>query len=299
MGIICKEKLVSKDGTIKYIFQNATGLLFEAVYFQFCGVDNRKQVIVNSICLSSQVGCSVNCTFCATGQGGFFSNLTCEDMLEEVNLIQKDLKNSKLPLATNCGFKGMGEPLLNYSEVVKFCKIIKNICPTIKRVSLSTVGIVPRLKKLVSDNAFDCKLYISLHAPTSSLRNRIIPINKKYPIKKVLAVAKKYAVAKEQKVILSYLLIKNFNASQEHAKQLVKLISKDSTFFDIQLLPLNPCKNMPWKRPSKKEVTQFKAVLDQGGLFSYVQVSKGTDITAGCGQLVKDGNINLIKTLAA
>lgn len=276
----------SEDGSIKYAFENSKGNKLEAVYFSVDGILGRKRRSIDAICLSSQAGCVMGCTFCATGLGGFFGNLTTKEMLEEVAQVRKDVSERGLHAPTCYTLMGMGEPLLNVDNVMEFYSNVRNNGPKIDPLSLSTIGIIPSLERLIAARDVDYKIFFSLHSPYNEERSRIMPINKVYPLEKVLDKLREYGDAKGRRSVVSYLLLDGVNDDEQHALDLAKLL--DEKCFDVQLLLFNPIDGIQFKRPQMETAERFKSVLLSQGLFAYIQISKGRDIAAGCGQLIKD-----------
>ncbi|MFA5013857.1 MAG: 23S rRNA (adenine(2503)-C(2))-methyltransferase RlmN [Candidatus Paceibacterota bacterium] len=241
-----------------------------------------------TICVSSQVGCPLGCLFCATGQMGFVRNLAVGEILEQILLFCRYLKNNYKPRrsATNIVFMGMGEPFLNYENVWKAIDIINdkdgfNIGA--RKISISTAGIVEGIKKMANEK-LQINLSISLHAPTDELRETIMPIAKKYPLKKLMKAIDSYIVKTSRKVMFEYLMIKGVNDTMENAEQLTKLVNKP--LYMVNLIAYNPTGK--FKSSDKKTIKTFKDYLEKRGIFTTQRYEFGQDIAAACGQLATE-----------
>ena len=268
-----KKKQVSSDGTIKYLVEFADGECVETVLMRF---DNRANL---TACVSSQVGCAVNCKFCATGKGGFIRNLTANEIVEQVLTIQRDTGLK----VTNVVFMGQGEPLLNLENVLKALDVFNtNFQIGARRITISTSGIVPGIKKL-ADAELQSTLAISLHAPNSDIRKQIMPIENKYNISQVIDSLKDYVKKTGRRITVEYILIKDLNDTIESAKQLAYLL-KDLKC-NINLIPYNPVVENDFQRPSNNSIMKFKYLMEHSGKKVTVRLERGADIDAACGQL--------------
>ncbi|NGX63612.1 MAG: putative dual-specificity RNA methyltransferase RlmN [Candidatus Anoxychlamydiales bacterium] len=265
---------LSKDEqTKKYLFELEDGYFIESVLILS---DTRK-----TICVSSQVGCPVRCSFCASGKKGFFRNLKAFEIVEQVLLIAKDI-NEK---STNIVFMGMGEPLLNFDEVVKAVKIMsddKYLNISQRRITISTAGILENIKRLKDEN-LKVYLALSLHGATDEIRNRIIPYSKKYKLQDILKELRLYFEKTKRDILFEYILIESVNDSIEDAKKLVHLLKNFQC--TINLIPYNEVENLSYKRPSGVKILKFKNYLISKGLNVVQRYTKGKDIAASCGQL--------------
>jgi 23S rRNA (adenine2503-C2)-methyltransferase len=280
------KRLQSNDGSVKYTFSNNQNLEYEAVYFQLPFQTTKDYRY--TICISSQAGCALNCSFCATGEGGFFGNLSAEEMFAQVDIVRDDLIRLALHSELDnfqIAFMAMGEPLINYNNVVKFCSSAKEYYNSLNKISLSTVGIVPRMSQLASEKNVDIDLFVSVHSPYESQRDQIIPINKKYPLDLLIKTCHEYAAAKNTFVNASYLLMGGFNDSDQHAIDFCNML--DPKLFRIQILLYNEGYGSAYKRPLVSTAQKFKAIAENYNFETMVILSKGQDINAGCGQLVK------------
>ena len=268
-----KTKQSSDDGTIKYLIEYPDGKCVETVLMRF---DNRSNL---TACVSSQVGCAVNCEFCATGKRGFVRNLTHKEIVEQVLTIQRDTGLK----VTNVVFMGQGEPLLNLENVLKSLEIFNNNFQIgARRITISTSGIIPQINKL-ADVELQSTLAISLHAPNSEIRKRIMPIEKKYPLMELKKALKNYTLKTGRRITIEYLLIKDLNDTVEIAKELANFL-KDIKC-NINLIPYNPVGEGRFEKPSKKSIMKFKYILEHSGKKVTIRLERGADIDAACGQL--------------
>ena len=275
------EEHVSKEGTIKYLIQLDSGSMVEMVE-----IPEKKR---RTLCISSQAGCALQCTFCATGAQGFEQNLESHEIIGQLWLSNFHNKHNK-PI-TNIVFMGMGEPLLNFNPVIESAKIMKHQLAyglSRKRITISTSGIVPKIEELF--DKIDVSLAISLHAPDDELRDEIVPINNKYPIKTLLKACKDYLNHYDNKrsITIEYVLIENVNDSIEHAKKLSKLLSSMSC--KINLIPFNSFKGSNYRRPTNKKIKLFKDYLMNKGFITTLRITRGDEVDGACGQLV--GNLS-------
>lgn len=268
-----KVKQTSKDGTIKYLVEYPDGECVETVLMRF---DNRANL---TACVSSQVGCAVNCSFCATGKGGFKRNLTYKEIIEQVLTIQRDTGLK----VTNIVFMGQGEPLLNLDNVLKALDIFNNDFQIgQRRITISTSGIIPGINRL-ADIDLQSTLAISLHAPNHELRKQLMPIEEKYPIDKVKTALLNYVEKTGRRITVEYILIHGFNDTPPVAKELAYLL-KDLKC-NINLIPYNSVIENDYKKPSGNDIMKFKYLLEHSGKKVTVRLERGADIDAACGQL--------------
>lgn len=267
------KKQISSDGTMKYLLELEDGHTVETVLMRF---DSRSNL---SACVSTQVGCAVNCAFCATGKRGFIRNLKAYEIVDQILTIQRDTGLE----VTNIVYMGQGEPLLNYDEVINSIKIInKEIEIGHRRITISTSGIVPQIYKLAEENR-QLTLAISLHAPNTEIREKLIPIEKKYSIDEVVKSLHFLTQKTGRRATIEYVLIENLNDELEHAKQLNYLLKGLNC--NINLIPYNPTSDNDFKSPSMQRINKFKFVLEQSGKKVTVRLKRGEDIQAACGQL--------------
>ena len=267
----------SSEGTIKYLIKLESGSMVEMVR-----IPEKKRI---TLCISSQAGCALQCTFCATGAQGFERNLSADEIIGQLWLANfSDKKNSPI---TNVVFIGMGEPLLNFIPVIESAKLMKEQLAyglSRKRITISTSGITPQIDQLCDE--VDVSLAISLHAPTDQLRDEIVPINKKYPISELINSCKKYLLNYDGKrsITIEYVLIDGVNDSEELAIKLAKLLSNISC--KINLIPFNPFDGSNYRRSKQNKIEEFKKILMNKGFITTLRVTRGDQIDGACGQLV-------------
>ena len=268
-----KTKQVSIDGTIKYLIEYPDGECVETVLMRF---DNRANL---TACVSSQVGCAVNCSFCATGKRGFIRNLTATEIIEQVLTIQRDTGLK----VTNVVFMGQGEPLLNLANVLKALEIFNNDFQIgARRITISTSGIIPKIHELAK-NELQSTLAISLHAPNHKLRTELMPIENKYPIDELKNALLNYVEKTGRRITVEYILINNFNDTIECAKELA-LFLKDLKC-NINLIPYNSIDETKYQKSTNDNIMRFKYLLEHSGKKVTVRLERGADIDAACGQL--------------
>ena len=282
------KKQTSCDGTRKYLLQLRDGNEIETVYIP---EKNR-----GTLCISSQVGCTLNCSFCFTGTQKLVRNLHVEDIVGQILVVRDDLKewpNKVTPVnkkrqISNIVVMGMGEPLYNYEAIRDSLHIFmdnEGIALSRKRITLSTSGIVPEIEKL--GNEIGCLLAVSFHATTDEVRNNLVPINKKWNIEKLLTALRAYpSLSNSQRITFEYVMLRDINDSAEDAKRLVKLISGIPA--KINLIPFNPWPGSPYERSTSKKIKLFAEIINRAGYTSPVRSPRGEDIMAACGQLKSD-----------
>jgi 23S rRNA (adenine2503-C2)-methyltransferase len=258
----------ARDGTVKVLFRTADGHPVESVLMRYR--DGRR-----SICVSSQSGCPLTCTFCATGKMRFGRNLTPSEILDQA------LHFRRIEPIDHCVFMGMGEPLLNLDNVLEAARKLPDVGITHRRTTISTVGWLPALRRFVDEVEEPIRLALSLHAPDDSLRSAIMPVNERYPLADVIAECRRYVEQRGRKVFVEYVMLAGVNDSVGQARQLVALL--DPKAFKVNLIPYNP--TGMYDGSSRKAIDAFKAVLDRGGLPATVRLTRGRDIAAACGQL--------------
>ena len=274
--------LLSKDGTRKWLFKLEDGKEIETVYIP----DKNR----GTICVSSQVGCSLSCSFCHTGTMKFSRNLSTSEILGQVMYVKNFLKdwNNKTDKKkiTNIVFMGMGEPLLNYDNVIKSINVLtdqKGLAFSKRKVTLSTSGVVPKILDFKEDS--DVNLAVSFHAAFDEIRDILVPINKKWPIANLLDALKEYSKKRMHKrITFEYIMLEGINDSIKDAKELVKLIKPFKA--KINLIPFNPWPGSNYKASSPDQIKVFKKfILDEGKLVATVRLPRGDDVLAACGQL--------------
>lgn len=268
-----KVKQVSSDGTIKYLLEYPDGECVETVLMRF---DNRANL---TACVSSQVGCAVNCSFCATGKRGFIRNLSYKEIIEQVLTIQRDTGLK----VTNVVFMGQGEPLLNLDNVLKAMEMLNESFQIgARRLTVSTSGIIPQIKKL-AELDMQSTLALSLHAPNHEIRKQLMQIENKYPMDELHEALRYYVDKTGRRITIEYLLIKGLNDTISSAKQLAAYL-KDIKC-NINLIPYNPTAKNDYKRPDNNSIMKFKALMEHSGKKVTVRLERGADIDAACGQL--------------
>jgi len=258
----------SRDGTVKTLFRTHDGHAVEAVLMRYR--DGRR-----SICVSSQSGCPLTCTFCATGAMRFGRNLTASEILDQA------LHFRRLEPVDHCVFMGMGEPMLNLDHVLAAARRLPDVGITHRRTTVSTVGWLPGLTRFVDEVQEPIRLALSLHAPEDSLRSRLMPVNDRYPLADVLAECERHFRLRRRKVFVEYVMLAGVNDRVEQARQLAALL--DRRAFKVNLIPYNPTGQFDGS--SRRAIDAFKSVLDRAGLPATVRLTRGRDIDAACGQL--------------
>lgn len=272
-SISIKDKQVSKDGTMKFLFELKDGSYAEAVLMRF---DNRANL---TACISTQVGCPMGCSFCATAKLGFTRNLDIEEIIQQIFLIQADTGLK----VTNIVYMGQGEPLLNFDNLLGSIKIFREHFQIgARRITVSTCGIIPKINKLAELN-FQSTLAISLHAPNQEKRQSIMPVATKYKFDELLSALKKYTETTGRRVTVEYVLMKDINDTVEDAKQLAYAISKLKS--NVNLIVYNQNEKSPYKKPTKESIQKFKYILEASGKKVTIRLERGADIDAACGQL--------------
>ncbi len=268
----------SKDGTIKWAIKAANGNAVEMVLIPERGR--------NTLCVSSQVGCMLDCTFCSTGKQGFNGNLSAAEIIGQVWLANAELA-ARGENVSNVVFMGMGEPLMNFAPVTTACSILMDDLAfgiSKRRVTVSTAGVVPGIYDLAE--VTDVSLAISLHAPNDELRNTLVPLNRKYPIAELLKACRHYVggLGDKRTLTMEYTLMKGVNDDLEHAKELAELLA--DVRCKINLIPFNPFPASGFERPSMTVVKRFQTYLLNAGYATMLRTTRGDDISAACGQLV-------------
>ena len=267
------ERQKSGDGTVKYLFELHDGNTIESVLMRY--------EHGTTLCVSSQVGCRMGCSFCASTVGGLVRNLSAGEMLEQVQAAAKDSGQRIDGLV----LMGMGEPLDNYDNVIKFLHLVNDSLGCgigYRHISLSTCGIVPMIDKL-SEEGLPITLSISLHAPTDTVRASMMPVTRKWPVGEVVAAAARYAKRTGRKVYFEYTMVAGVNDSREQAELLAVLLRK--ILCHVNLIPLNPVRGKENIASDRKRIYAFSDTLAKNGVTSTVRRRLGTDIDAACGQL--------------
>jgi 23S rRNA (adenine2503-C2)-methyltransferase len=260
----------SSDGTVKYLFRNDKGMEFETVYLP----DNKRK----TVCISTQAGCRMGCPFCITGRYGFNGNLSAGDMINQI--ISLPVQAS----ITHIVFMGMGEPMDNIEEVIKACRILTSdwgLAISNRNITVSTVGILPGIVEFLSRS--DCNLTLSLHSPFSSERKLFVPVENIYPAGKIIETMKSFPLRKKRRLSVAYVMIKDFNDSDEHLYELIKLLT--SSQIRVNLLPYHKINDETTCSSTDNRMLFFKHNLVIKGISASIRKSRGEDISAACGLL--------------
>jgi len=268
------------DTTEKFLFQLHDHSLIETVLIPATpGLTSSSDR--HTVCVSTQVGCAFGCTFCASGLEGVKRNLNAAEIVDQVLHVQK-LSGEKV---NNIVVMGMGEPLANYDNLMRALRILNapwGLGIGARKITVSTVGLVPRIKQL-AEEPMQLRLAVSLHGATDDVRERIMPVNKKYPLKELLAACDYYVNTKKRMMTFEYILIAGINDSLEQAQKLGMIAKRLRA--KVNLIPYNPVEGMLWRRPERDRCKMFQHILKQHGIASTLRMEKGTDINAACGQL--------------
>ena len=283
----------SKDGTRKWVFRvgDGAGSLVETVLIPA----DDKTGARKTLCISSQVGCALDCSFCSTGKQGFQRDLSPDEIIGQLwmanySYMEEVAVAERERTVTNVVMMGMGEPLLNYDAVLSSMYLMLDDFAygmSKRRVTLSTSGVVPKIDQLAQD--IDVALAISLHAPNDALRDELVPINKKYPLAQLISACQRY-IAKNgnestrKHVTIEYVMLDGVNDKPEHAQQLIKLLKNLPS--KINLIPFNPFPHAPYERSSRNRTISFQKTLSDAGFVCTIRQTRGDDIDAACGQLV-------------
>ena len=274
-----EQVFLSGDGTRRFLLTLADGREVEAVFMPEAHRD--------TICISSQVGCPLACDFCMTGVVGLKRNMTAGEIVSQIVIVLNEVygEGNEPPHGTNIVMMGMGEPLLNYDPVMKAVRLLADeeglrIAP--RRVTLSTAGIVPRLYELAKEPVRP-RLAISLTAANDELRDRLFPINRKYPLAELIAACETFPLGERERLTFEYVMLKDVNDSDRDARQLVRLLAKVKA--KVNLIPHNPAPELPYLSSSMDRILAFQKILTESGLASYIRRPRGQDISAACGQL--------------
>jgi 23S rRNA (adenine2503-C2)-methyltransferase len=258
----------ASDGTVKALFLTADGRPVEAVLMRY--KDGRR-----SLCLSSQSGCPLTCTFCATGAMKFGRNLTTSEILDQA------LHFRRMTEVDHCVFMGMGEPMMNLDNVLDACSRLPDVGITSRRTAISTVGWVPGILRL-ADSPMPIRLALSLHAPDDALRSQIMPVNDRYPLEQVLDACEEFYEAKRRKIFIEYVMLGGVNDRHEQALALAELL--DGRIYKVNLIPYNPTGSV-YEGSGRDAIAAFRDVLESNGVEATVRLTRGRDIDAACGQL--------------
>lgn len=283
-----QESQLSRDGTAKWLFELHDGNCIETVFIP----ENER----GTLCVSSQVGCALDCSFCSTGRQGFNRNLSVSEIIGQVwlatNLLAQDPATAHRRI-TNVVMMGMGEPLLNYRQLVPALNLMMDDLAyglSKRRVTVSTSGVIPAMDKLTAD--VDISLAVSLHAANDELRNELVPINRKYPISELMGACWRYvegedaASQRKKHVLFEYVMLSGVNDQTEHAQELANLLRGFPA--KVNLIPFNPFPQSGYQRSSRNAVERFARILSDAGILTLKRSTRGDDIDAACGQLAGD-----------
>jgi 23S rRNA (adenine2503-C2)-methyltransferase len=265
--LVLEREAHARDGTIKALFRTHDGRAIEAVLMRY--KDGRR-----SLCLSSQSGCPLTCTFCATGQMKFGRNLTAWEIVDQA------LHFRRTERVDHAVFMGMGEPMMNLDNVLAACRRLPDIGVTHRRTAISTVGWVPGIDRL-AESDMPIRLALSLHAADDALRSEIMPVNDRYPLHDVLEACRRFYARKRRLVFVEYVMLAGVNDRYEQALALARVL--DPRIFKVNLIPYNP--TGMYDGSSREAIAAFRAVLEEHGLRATVRLTRGRDIDAACGQL--------------
>ena len=282
MPEVVEKQLSEGDKSVKLLLKLASGDLVEAVQMQ---VEARR-----TVCISSQVGCKFHCAFCASGQAGFFRNLSMGEIVAQILVARDQDPHKKL---TNIVFMGIGEPFDNYVEMMRTIRQLNSkngLGLGARRITISTCGIIPKIEQL-AEEGLQIELSVSLHGHNDSVRGSIMPVNKAFPVKTLIEACKKYVKKTKRSITFEYILVQGINAGVKEAEGLGRLLR--GMLCKVNLIPYNPIAEFPHEAPSYPEVVAFQQTLQGYGVKTTVRFSKGQDIQAACGQLrsVKVKNI--------
>ena len=264
---------VSSDKSVKYLFRNHKGLLFETVYIP----ENKR----NTVCVSSQSGCRMGCPLCVTGKYGFHGNLSAGDIVNQVlSLPQADK-------VTHVVFMGMGEPLDNLNNVLKACETFTSqwgLSLSRRNITVSTVGITPGIKEFLSRTS--CNLTLSLYSPFAAERLELVPLEQKYPLRDLIDLMKTFPLQKKRRMSIAYVMIRDLNDADRHLGELMKLLKGSG--IRVNLLPFHPVNEVSYRSSTDKRMLFFKHNLIVAGISASIRKSRGTDISAACGLLASN-----------
>ncbi len=269
----------ASDGTRKWLFELSDGNRIESVY-----IPESERA---TLCISSQVGCALNCSFCSTASQGFNRNLSTGEIISQLWMASRLLAADGQPAVSNVVFMGMGEPLLNFDNVLAAINLMQDdfaYALSKRRVTLSTAGVVPGLERLAE--VTDISLALSLHAPDDLLREKLVPLNRKYPIKEVLQACRTYVGEGRRRVTIEYVMLDGVNDSDQQARTLARLLRNVPS--KVNLIPFNPFPQTRYRRSSMARIDRFRDILHHAGIVTITRRTRGDDIDAACGQLAGD-----------
>ncbi len=269
----------SVDGTRRYLVRLNDGEFAETVLIP--------EETRNTICISSQIGCALACTFCLTGQLGLTRHLTAGEIVAQVLIVQRDYLPTELRDSFNIVLMGMGEPLHNYENVMKAIRILhdrQGLNMSMSRITLSTAGLLPGIERVAAEPMIP-NLAISLTGATNEKRNQLMPVNRKYPIEQLLEAVRRFPLKHRQRVTFEYVLLRGVTDAPEDALHLARLLKGMRA--KVNLIPFNEAEELNYRRPSDSAIQRFQQILVDHGVAAYVRKNRGNDISAACGQLKK------------
>jgi 23S rRNA (adenine2503-C2)-methyltransferase len=277
-SLTLRDEARASDGTVKALFDTADGRALEAVLMRYR--DGRR-----SICLSSQSGCPLTCTFCATGQMRFARNLSAGEIVDQA-LHFRRLEGDAPPIS-NCVFMGMGEPMLNLDNVLAACERLPDLGIGHRHIAISTVGWIPGIERL-AEQQMPLRLALSLHAADEALRSELMPVNERYPLSDVIEACRAFSARKRRRVFVEYVMLRGVNDRYEQALALARLLSgtqsSERSIFKVNLIPYNPTSS-PYEGSTRASIGAFRDALLAHGIPATVRLTRGRDIDAACGQL--------------
>ncbi len=274
-SLALREEARSSDGTVKAAFATGDGRPLEAVLMHYR--DGRR-----SICVSSQSGCPLTCTFCATGAMRFARNLTASEIVDQA------LHFRRIEAIDHCVFMGMGEPLMNLDNVLAACERLPDIGITHRHIAISTVGWIPGIERLAREPA-PVRLALSVHAAEEPLRSELMPVNERFPLSDVIEACRAFYERKRRRVFVEYVMLAGINDRYEQALALARVLSRGRAdappIFKVNLIPYNPTAAHSFRGSSRESIAAFRAALEERGIPATIRLTRGRDIDAACGQL--------------
>jgi 23S rRNA (adenine2503-C2)-methyltransferase len=274
-SLALREEARSSDGTVKAAFATGDGRPLEAVLMRYR--DGRR-----SICVSSQSGCPLTCTFCATGAMRFARNLTASEIVDQA------LHFRRIEPIDHCVFMGMGEPLMNLDNVLAACERLPDIGISHRRIAISTVGWIPGIERLAEQEA-PVRLALSVHAAEEALRSELMPVNERFPLSDVIEACRAFYARRRRRVFVEYVMLAGVNDRYEQALALARVLSRGRAdgppMFKVNLIPYNPTGAHSYRGSSRESIAAFRAALEARGIPATVRLTRGRDIDAACGQL--------------
>lgn len=283
MSPLVVRRQVSRQGqTTKYLLRLEDEETIETVAIGFAGEGGTKDR--HTVCVSSQVGCALNCAFCATTRGGWRRNLTAGEIISQVHVVQGELV-ARQQRVTHLVFMGMGEPLLNYDAVMRAVELVTHplgMAISARRITVSTCGYVPGIRRLAAAG-LPLRLAVSLHAPGDEIRDQLVPINRRFPLAMLINALREYQQATGRRITLAYTMVRGVNDGEAQARQLISLVR--GMLVHINLIPLNPVPENAYLPSPPQQIHQFAHLLEAAGIPVTVRATRGADISAACGQL--------------